>query len=496
MPNSRVRIPVIGTVGKSISIDPKATVGATIGTDLHLPDGTVPTLAQLQTLFGGTTQQSQTPGLSPTLWSLINEMPSDALSVLGNPTNAVARPVAIVASADKAVLHRSGTAISFSPIDHTYISDFDEEAQDAVGGILANTSSITLTYNDSTPSISAAIVDEYVQDVVGAMLVDSTSIDFSYNDVAGTFTASTINANPTASIGLTAINGTAATPMRSDAAPALDQSIAPTWTAQHDFQQSSVGTAITTAVRLINPTAAANGAQQNSPAFVLRGSGWKTGAGGASQTQDWAAYMVPVQGAAASSSTLHIGNSRAGGAYTDVLTLTSGGSLSGSALTWNGAVIGTTVGGTGLSSYAIGDILYGSATNVLSKLAGNTTNVPNVLVSTGSGGIATAPAWIGLDTSLVPADTLETTLVGPWTPTIGINVYNGSADSACEFPTLANNDGAVFYVKNGSSFNLTVQRSGSDQLYITSAVNSFVLSPGQGAIIVGSHSFWYVICLS
>lgn len=42
-------------------------------------------------------------------------------------------------------------------------------------------------------------------------------------------------ANPTASVGLAAVNGVATTAMRSDAAPALDQGIAPTWTAQHIF---------------------------------------------------------------------------------------------------------------------------------------------------------------------------------------------------------------------------------------------------------------------
>lgn len=39
--------------------------------------------------------------------------------------------------------------------------------------------------------------------------------------------------NPTASVGLTAVNGSASTFMRSDGAPPLDQAITPTWTAQH-----------------------------------------------------------------------------------------------------------------------------------------------------------------------------------------------------------------------------------------------------------------------
>lgn len=42
-------------------------------------------------------------------------------------------------------------------------------------------------------------------------------------------------ANPTATIGLTAVNGSATTAMRSDAAPALSQSISPTWTGTHTF---------------------------------------------------------------------------------------------------------------------------------------------------------------------------------------------------------------------------------------------------------------------
>lgn len=48
-------------------------------------------------------------------------------------------------------------------------------------------------------------------------------------------------ANPTATLGLTAINGSATTYMRSDAAPALSQSIAPTWTGLHTFTATAGG---------------------------------------------------------------------------------------------------------------------------------------------------------------------------------------------------------------------------------------------------------------
>ncbi len=45
-------------------------------------------------------------------------------------------------------------------------------------------------------------------------------------------------ANPTATIGLTVINGSLATAMRSDAAPALSQAIVPAWTGTHTFSNA------------------------------------------------------------------------------------------------------------------------------------------------------------------------------------------------------------------------------------------------------------------
>ncbi len=48
-----------------------------------------------------------------------------------------------------------------------------------------------------------------------------------------------VSANPTASVGLTAINGMATTFMTSDSAPALNQAISPTWTGNHTFSPAS-----------------------------------------------------------------------------------------------------------------------------------------------------------------------------------------------------------------------------------------------------------------
>src|SRR5690606_2102809 len=82
---------------------------------------------------------------------------SAALSVIGRAANSTGDPADIAASADKAVLHRAADALAFSPIDHSYISDFDEAAQDAVGGILANSADIEFTYDDAENEITAVL---------------------------------------------------------------------------------------------------------------------------------------------------------------------------------------------------------------------------------------------------------------------------------------------------------------------------------------------------
>ena len=72
------------------------------------------------------------------------------------------------------------------------------------------------------------------------------------------------------------------------------------------------------------------------------------------------------------------------------------------ALNQSGAVSGAlpaTNGGTGLSSYTLGDTVYASAANTLSTLAGNTTTTKKFLVQTGTGSASAAPVWGGVSGS-------------------------------------------------------------------------------------------------
>jgi hypothetical protein len=59
---------------------------------------------------------------------------------------------------------------------------------------------------------------------------------------------------------------------------------------------------------------------------------------------------------------------------------------------WTGT-LSETRGGTNQSTYALGDTLYASAANTLSKLAGNITTTKQYLSQTGTGAVSAAPVW-------------------------------------------------------------------------------------------------------
>lgn len=66
------------------------------------------------------------------------------------------------------------------------------------------------------------------------------------------------------------------------------------------------------------------------------------------------------------------------------------------ALNQSGSVSGalpTDNGGTGLTTYTLGDLIYSSATNTLSKLSGSTSATKQFLTQTGTGAASAAPAW-------------------------------------------------------------------------------------------------------
>jgi hypothetical protein len=81
-----------------------------------------------------------------------------------------------------------------------------------------------------------------------------TKANANFTELYSTIVTPPVGANPTASLGLAAINGSATTFMRSDGAPALSQSIVPTWTGTHTF---STGVVLNGGANIANATSLA-----------------------------------------------------------------------------------------------------------------------------------------------------------------------------------------------------------------------------------------------
>lgn len=122
-------------------------------------------------------------------------------------------------------------------------------------------------------------------------------------------------------------------------------------------------------------------------------------------------------------------------------------------LTDNAAVTAAQ-GGTGNTSYAIGDIIYASGATALSKLADIATG--NVLLS---GGVTTAPAYgkVGLTTHVT--GTLPVSNGGTGVAAVGADVTllgsNGSANIYYT-PARTNVSGAIAWTRSGSTLNLNL----------------------------------------
>lgn len=128
-------------------------------------------------------------------------------------------------------------------------------------------------------------------------------------------------------------------------------------------------------------------------------------------------------------------------------------------------------GGTGISSYAVGDILYASGATTLSKLAGVATG--NALIS---GGVTTAPSWgkIGLTTHIsgvLPIANGGTNLSTLGTALQVLRVNAGA--TALEYATISGG------ITNGAASNELMKSDG------TNAVSSGILSSTSGNLTLG-----------
>jgi hypothetical protein len=145
-------------------------------------------------------------------------------------------------------------------------------------------------------------------------------------------------------------------------------------------------------------------------------------------------------------------SARLSGSYTGITgvgTLTVG--------TWTATAIGAAYGGTGLTSYAIGDIIYASGATALSKLADVATG--NALLS---GGIGVAPSYgkIGLATHI--SGTLLVSNGGTGITSLTLNrIPYGNGTGAFGSSANLTYDGAIFTAKANIVVNKTITAAGT-----------------------------------
>jgi hypothetical protein len=164
----------------------------------------------------------------------------------------------------------------------------------------------------------------------------------------------------------------------------------------------------TSGVALVNNTAASLNAQQISPAIRWTGQGWKTSAGGASQTVDWQADILPVRGSANPSSVWRLKAQSNGGGYTDILQVDSSGNIfaSSPSSSFNADSFNATYG-----------IFLTNSTSVIS-LNSDVGTAGQVLTSAGPG---VTPTWTTLSGAFIGSTSVigNETWLGTDTATMG-----------------------------------------------------------------------------
>lgn len=105
--------------------------------------------------------------------------------------------------------------------------------------------------------------------------------------------------------------------------------------------------------------------------------------------------------------------------------------------------LGATNGGTGLATYALGDILYSSAANTLAKLSGNITTTRQFLRQTGTGTVSAAPAWDTVTKTDVGLSNVENTALSTWAGSTNITTLGTVATGTWSATTIAADKGGT-----------------------------------------------------
>lgn len=162
-----------------------------------------------------------------------------------------------------------------------------------------------------TPSAGASVYRNGVASAATTLTTDNVV----WATILLTSPSASTPANPTATVGLVAINGSAATFMRSDAAPAINLAITPTWTGLHTFNAG-----LNSAAQIATTTAGAGVTIKGGTNAKI---GTATLVGGAATVANTSVtanslIFLTVQNGTASTGTVSVGTKTAGTSFTIV----------------------------------------------------------------------------------------------------------------------------------------------------------------------------------
>lgn len=187
----------------------------------------------------------------------------------------------------------------------------------------AFTSSLIVNADITTGTIAAAKLVGTDITTVGTLSAGAIP----YSLLTGTPTIPTA-ANPTGTQGLTIVNGSATTFMRSDAAFAFNQGLVPVNTGLWTFQSNNIVTTSTDAVLIQNSTLSTSGVpNQNTGNLRFNTHVWNTTATAADNQIDFIQKLVSTSGTTPTGTMIWSARESVSGTggYTDLLALTNGG---------------------------------------------------------------------------------------------------------------------------------------------------------------------------
>lgn len=193
------------------------------------------------------------------------------VSVIGNSSNTLANVADIAAGTDNTALVRLAGTLSFAAVP---LGTLATQANNTVVG---NVSGGALAPVALSKTQLTTLINAFSATLSGAVPASGGgTTNFLRADGSFAAPAYPTSANPSATIGLAAVNGTAVTFMTSDSAPALSQAITPTWSGLHKFTNGVNLNAATTLLQLYD----AAGSTRTGFIIGLAGTG---GAGGATE---------------------------------------------------------------------------------------------------------------------------------------------------------------------------------------------------------------------